>query len=215
LRKLYCRERTSTNKDEMIRLTKQPNRQKELARSPQFRRVTTPVDRVMITIASSSLDNQGGWACMMRWPDFTREMYGWESGATSNCMVIQAAVEGLRLLREPCDAAIISNAKYVQDGFKYLGKWIHADWRENTSHPVPNADRWAAFVRATHGHRVTSLFPRTITERADLLLCQELARTAAREHISSRGLGVRRWAQEAATLAGLEIPALPELCLVS
>ena len=44
----------------------------------------------------------GGWACILRYGNHKKELYGSAPQTTNNRMELTAAVEGLRALKEPC-----------------------------------------------------------------------------------------------------------------
>ena len=45
----------------------------------------------------SANPGRGGWAAILRYGDFTKEMFGFEPHTTNNRMELKAAIEGLRM----------------------------------------------------------------------------------------------------------------------
>src|SRR5579864_5870272 len=67
----------------------------------------------------------GGWACILRYGERKKEMWGSEPQTTNNRMELRAAVEGLRALRETCAVEVITDSQYVKNG---ITTWIHG-WK--------------------------------------------------------------------------------------
>ena len=63
----------------------------------------------------------GGWACILRFGDHKKEMYGSEPKTTNNRMELTAAVKGLSALREGCEVEIVTDSQYMKNGIQ---KWI-------------------------------------------------------------------------------------------
>ena len=64
---------------------------------------------------------KGGWACILRFGEFKREMFGCEPQTTNNRMELTAAIEGLKRLKESCAIEIVTDSEYVKNG-------ITTDW---------------------------------------------------------------------------------------
>ena len=69
----------------------------------------------------------GGWACILRYGDSKKELFGSEPQTTNNRMELTAAVKGLAALREPCEVEIVTDSQYMKNGIQ---KWI-ANWKRN------------------------------------------------------------------------------------
>jgi len=160
---------------------------------------TKPMKLVTITTDGSCIGNPGpgGWACVMRFNDFVREMYGFDPKATNNRMELKAVVEALDALREPCEIALNTDSEYVRLGItEWLEGWKARGWRRsNKGHSgtksVLNQDLWMELDRAASAHRITWNWVRGHAGHADNLRCDNLAQTAARNQIASRGVIVR------------------------
>src|SRR3954470_8673932 len=59
---------------------------------------------------------RGGWAAILRFGKFRKELWGSEPQTTNNRMELTAAVRGLEALREACDVEIITDSEYVKNG---------------------------------------------------------------------------------------------------
>ena len=54
----------------------------------------------------------GGWGVILRYQGVEKALYGAEPATTNNRMELQAAIEGLRALRESCIASRIMPTKW-------------------------------------------------------------------------------------------------------
>lgn len=128
----------------------------------------------------------GGWGAVLRFGEHERELFGGELATTNNRMELTAAIEALRLLKEPCRVALTTDSVYVRDG---VTKWIHGwrknGWRTAAKKPVKNQDLWQALDNEVARHQIEwhwvkghSGHPEN--ERADALANQGIA--AIRDH---------------------------------
>ena len=124
----------------------------------------------------------GGWGAVLRFGDHTREICGGEAQTTNNRMELTAAIEGLKILKEPCCVALTTDSVYVRDG---VTKWIHGwrknGWRTAAKKAVKNQDLWQALDEEVKRHKVEwhwvkghSGHPEN--EQADALANQGIAR---------------------------------------
>lgn len=130
---------------------------------------------------------QGGWACILRYGNHKRELFGCEPHTTNNRMELTAAIEGLRRLREACTVEVITDSNYLKNG---ITTWIHGwkrnGWKTKDKKPVVNQDLWIALEQLTSNHSITWQWTKGHASHEDNNRCDELASKAAREQISSR-----------------------------
>jgi ribonuclease HI len=70
-------------------------------------------------------------------------------------MELQAAIEALTSLKQPCVVQFFTDSKYVQNGIsQWLHGWKRNGWRTKTRQPVKNADLWRALDTAASRHQV-------------------------------------------------------------
>src|SRR3954449_5023327 len=76
------------------------------------------VKKVQLITDGACLGNpgQGGWASILRFGPHKKEMFGCESHTTNNRMELKAAIEGLRMLKEPCEVEVVTDSEYVMKG---------------------------------------------------------------------------------------------------
>ena len=74
--------------------------------------------------ACSGNPGPGGWACILRFGGHKKEMYGCVRETTNNRMELSAAIEGLGVLKEPCEVEFFTDSEYVKNGVTtWLPKW--------------------------------------------------------------------------------------------
>jgi ribonuclease HI len=97
----------------------------------------------------------GGWGVLLRYQGVERELYGGVALTTNNRMELQAAIEGLRALREPCAVAVTTDSVYVKNGITtWLTNWKRKGWKTAGRQPVKNVDLWQALDEQNQRHRV-------------------------------------------------------------
>jgi len=120
----------------------------------------------------------GGWGVLLRYGATEKEICGGEADTTNNRMELQAAIEGLRLLKEPCEVELTTDSQYVRQGMmEWLSGWKKRGWKTADKKPVKNQDLWMALDEAVSSHQVTWHWVRGHSghdenERVDLLAKQ-------------------------------------------
>jgi ribonuclease HI len=90
-------------------------------------------------------------------------------------MELQAAIEALKALKEPCHVALTTDSVYVRDGItKWLANWERNGWKTAAKKPVKNKDLWQALAKEVARHEVNWFWVKGHSghpenERADLL----------------------------------------------
>lgn len=124
----------------------------------------------------------GGWACILRYGDKKKEMFGSERETTNNRMELTAAMEGLRVLKEPCEVEVVTDSQYVKNG---ITQWIHGwkknGWKTSAKKPVVNQDLWEELDELVSKHKLNWTWTKGHADHEDNNRCDELATRAARE----------------------------------
>ncbi len=98
----------------------------------------------------------GGWAAVLEWNGRTKELSGGEPVTTNNRMELRAAIEGLRILKEPCAIEFWTDSQYVRKG---ITEWIHGwkqnGWKTRTRQPVKNDDLWRELDHLRGVHEIS------------------------------------------------------------
>ena len=144
--------------------------------------------KIQLITDGSCLGNPGpgGWACILRFGEHSKEMFGSSRETTNNRMELTAAIEGFRALREACDVTVITDSQYVKNG---ITSWVHGwkrnGWRNSQKQPVVNRDLWEELDGLVAKHRVEWTWTKGHATHADNNRCDELATQAARDQSHS------------------------------
>lgn len=97
----------------------------------------------------------GGWAAVLTYGKHQREICGGSPATTNNRMELQAAIEALRSLKEPCEIDFHTDSQYVRNGIReWIAGWKRNGWRTSAKQPVKNADLWRELDAATSRHHI-------------------------------------------------------------
>jgi ribonuclease HI len=124
----------------------------------------------------------GGWAVILAWPDHHQEISGGNPATTNNRMELQAAIEGLRALGEPCEVEFFTDSQYVRNGITdWLKKWKALGWKTTTKQPVKNQDLWKDLDAESARHHITWKWLKghaghEMNERCDVLARTEVTK---------------------------------------
>ena len=144
--------------------------------------------QVKIITDGSCLGNpgRGGWACILRYNEHKRELYGYSPHTTNNRMELTAAIEGLKALKEPCEVEVITDSEYVKNGITaWVPNWKRRNWMTSQKKPVVNQDLWEELDELAAKHQTRWSWTKGHASHADNNRCDELAQMAAREQRKS------------------------------
>ena len=97
----------------------------------------------------------GGWGVLLRFRGTERHLYGGEADTTNNRMELQAAIEGLKALKERCSVNLTTDSVYVNKGITtWLEAWKKKGWKTAGRKPVKNVDLWQALDEQNQRHQV-------------------------------------------------------------
>jgi ribonuclease HI len=97
----------------------------------------------------------GGWGALLRYQGKERELWGGAEDTTNNRMELQAAIEGLRTLSEPCQVVLTTDSQYVRKGItEWMSAWKKRGWRTAAKKPVKNVDLWQLLDEQAGRHQV-------------------------------------------------------------
>ena len=123
----------------------------------------------------------GGWAAILRYGGHERVLTGGAAMTTNNRMEVQAALEGLAALKEPCRVTIITDSRYLSDAISkgWLQGWSERGWRGSDKKPVKNIDLWQAMLPLLGRHEVRFEWVRGHNNHPENERCDALARAEA------------------------------------
>ncbi len=140
--------------------------------------------KVYIYSDGSSLGNPGagGWGTVLKYKDITKEISGGRDNTTNNQMELQGAIEGLKLLKEPCEVELCSDSKYVVQGINdWLKNWIKNNWKTAAKKPVKNVELWQEYVKIAQPHNVTAVWVKGHAGHEENERCDTLAYNEAQK----------------------------------
>jgi ribonuclease HI len=98
----------------------------------------------------------GGWATEIYEGPKPQEIYGHEKNTTNQRMELQAAIEGLRCLKESSRVRLYSDSAYLLNAMNkgWLTNWEKNNWKKADKKPVKNADLWRQLLELARIHEV-------------------------------------------------------------
>ena len=128
--------------------------------------------------ACSGNPGPGGWGAILMYKDIKKEISGGDKNTTNNIMELTAVIEGLKMLKFPCEVDLYSDSAYVVNAFlqNWVDNWIKNNWKTADKKEVKNKELWQELVDLTKVHDVTF---HKVKGHADneFNRCDELARS--------------------------------------
>ena len=123
----------------------------------------------------------GGWAAILIYGERRREISGGTPVTTNNRMELQAAIEALDSLKEPCRVRMFTDSQYVREGItQWLAGWERRGWITSAKKPVKNADLWRRLDALVRRHELDWRWLKghaghEHNERCDMLAGEQMA----------------------------------------
>ena len=133
--------------------------------------------KITLFCDGSSLGNPGfgGWCAILRYNDKNKILKGSSKDTTNNRMELQAVIEGLKAIKEPCEVEIISDSKYVCESINsWLQNWIKKDFKN-----VKNTDLWRLYLEVSKNHNIKAIWVKGHNGHAENEQCDKIAREEA------------------------------------
>jgi len=130
--------------------------------------------------ACSGNPGPGGWGTILMYKDTKKEISGNNPDTTNNIMEITAVIEGLKLLKEPCNVQIYSDSAYVVNAFNqhWIENWFKKNWQNSKKEPVKNKELWLELYELVKQHEVEFIKVKGHSDNEFNNRCDELARNA-------------------------------------
>ena len=130
--------------------------------------------------ACSGNPGPGGWGTILMYKDIKKEISGGSENTTNNVMELTAVIEGLKMLKFPCEVKIYSDSAYVVNAFtqKWIYGWLKNGWKNSSKEPVKNKELWEELYNLTKIHEVEFIKVKGHSDNEYNNRCDELARNA-------------------------------------
>ncbi len=130
--------------------------------------------------ACSGNPGPGGWGAILMYKGNLKEISGGSPDTTNNIMELQGVIEGLKMLKFPCEVELYSDSAYVVNAFnqKWINNWMKNNWKTASKDPVKNKELWQELYELTQMHKVTFIKVKGHSDNEYNNRCDELARNA-------------------------------------
>lgn len=130
--------------------------------------------------ACSGNPGPGGWGTILMYQQNKKEIFGGKKETTNNVMELTAVIEGLKLLKYPCEVELYSDSAYVVNAFKqgWIDNWVKNNWKTAGKEPVKNQELWKELYQLTKTHKVNFNKVKGHSDNLYNNRCDELARNA-------------------------------------
>ena len=138
--------------------------------------------------ACSGNPGPGGWGCVLMYRQHCKESSGGAESTTNNRMEITAALEALKMLKEPCQVDLYTDSAYLCNALekKWLETWSRNGWKTASKSNVENQDLWKELLPLIQTHDVTFHKVKGHADNEFNNRCDKLAREAAQRIISGQ-----------------------------
>lgn len=115
--------------------------------------------------------------------DSKKEISGGNKETTNNIMEVTAVIEGLKLLKYPCEVEVYSDSAYVVNAFNqhWIANWRKNGWKNSKKEDVKNRELWEELEELTKKHKVTFTKVKGHSDNVYNNRCDELARGAIKQ----------------------------------
>ena len=113
-----------------------------------------------------------------------KEISGGKQETTNNIMELTAVIEGLKLLKYPCEVDLYSDSAYVVNAFEqgWIYNWAKNNWKTAGKEPVKNQELWKELYQLTKTHKVKFHKVKGHSDNVYNNRCDELARNAIKKY---------------------------------
>ena len=127
--------------------------------------------------ACSGNPGPGGYGAVLIFNGIRKELSCGYIKTTNNRMELLGVIRALEALKEPCEATVYSDSKYVVESIEkdWIGKWKAAGWMRTKKEPAKNADLWKALDGLLKIHSVSFVWVKGHASTAENNRCDKLA----------------------------------------
>jgi ribonuclease HI len=134
--------------------------------------------------ACSGNPGRGGWGAILIYGGKEREISGYDVMTTNNKMELQAAIEALKCLKEPCEIELFSDSAYLINGFNknWIDKWKLNGWINSSKDEVKNIEQWKELDLLNRTHSITWVKVKGHSDNEFNNRCDKLATDEIKKH---------------------------------
>jgi len=127
--------------------------------------------KIVLFSEGSAVERIGGYGTILLYSGKERLLSGNEDDTTANRMELRAVIEGLRVLKEPCDIEVITSSPYVVKGInEWIERWIRRDFEK-----VKNLDLWQEYLTLAESHTIKATLIQTTIGHSENERCEQMA----------------------------------------
>ncbi len=128
----------------------------------------------------------GGYAAILRYGDYVKEISGCETNTTNNRMELKAVIMALKELKEPCEVCLYTDSKYVIKGItEWIHSWIKRGWLTANKKKVLNKELWEELFRLSKIHKIKWIWVKAHNKHPENERCDKLAKSVIKECIKT------------------------------
>jgi len=137
--------------------------------------------------ACSGNPGPGGWGAILEYNGIEKELSGGAAETTNNKMELTGVIEALSALREPCEAEIYTDSRYVVDGIEkgWARKWKENGWMRNRREKALNPELWDKLLTLLDTHKVTFIWVKGHASNEKNNRCDMLAVLKSKEYMNA------------------------------
>ena len=126
----------------------------------------------------------GGWGAVLIYGGHEKRIYAATENTTNNRMELTAVIEGLKNLKEPCEADVYSDSAYTVNAFLkgWIDDWAKSGWKKSDSKPLLNADLWQELYSLSKTHKLHFIKVKGHSDNEYNNLCDKLATDAIKSY---------------------------------
>ena len=122
---------------------------------------------------------KGGWGAVLQYGNSEKEISGFQAETTNNIMELTAAVEALKLLKEPCEITLTTDSTYVKNGIsKWIFSWKKNGWKTASKKSVKNKELWQELELLSKNHSINWKWVKGHSGHPENERCDQLANEA-------------------------------------
>lgn len=122
---------------------------------------------------------RGGWGAVLQYGNSEKEISGFQTKTTNNIMELTAAVEALKLLKEPCEITLTTDSTYVKNGIsKWIFSWKKNGWKTASKKSVKNKELWQELELLSKNHFINWKWVKGHSGHPENERCDQLANEA-------------------------------------